>query len=195
MNVNKAALRAHMKTLRLALGPQEWQSKCALICDHLLAHPKLRGANSVALFDPLLSRHEVDIGPVAAALAARDVELYYPAFTLTHGSDIAGEFRQIRTPSDFRVGAFSVRQPAEHCRVAQRGDIDVMLVPCMAVSPAGFRLGYGSGFYDRLLPTLCPPAESLAVAFAFQVVPHVPTEVNDVPVSEIVTEEGVLPVA
>ncbi|HYN39183.1 MAG TPA: 5-formyltetrahydrofolate cyclo-ligase, partial [Rhodospirillales bacterium] len=52
----------------------------------------------------------------------------------------------------------------------------------------GARLGYGGGFYDRLLPLLRPVTPRIAGAFELQVIDHVPTAGHDVLVDRIVTE-------
>jgi 5-formyltetrahydrofolate cyclo-ligase len=66
--------------------------------------------------------------------------------------------------------------------------VDLVLVPALAVAPSGHRLGYGAGFYDSLLPDVCPPAKALAVAYDFQLLVEVPTLPHDVPCDFIVTD-------
>jgi 5-formyltetrahydrofolate cyclo-ligase len=58
----------------------------------------------------------------------------------------------------------------------------------VAFDLAGRRLGYGAGYYDRLLPLLSPRAARVAGAFELQVVDRVPAAPHDVGVDTIVTE-------
>ena len=67
-----------------------------------------------------------------------------------------------------------------------------MLVPGIAFDPAGKRLGYGGGYYDRLLPLMSPAAERVAGAFEAQIVERVPAAGHDVGVDCIVTERRML---
>ena len=68
----------------------------------------------------------------------------------------------------------------------------VVLAPLLAFDAAGYRLGYGGGFYDRTLAALRAAGHVLAigVGYAAQEVPAVPREPTDQPLDWIVTEEG-----
>ena len=59
------------------------------------------------------------------------------------------------------------------------------------MDPRGYRIGYGGGYYDRLLPQLTN-ACSCAVAFDFQLIVEVPELPIDVPVDIVVTDERVI---
>jgi 5-formyltetrahydrofolate cyclo-ligase len=63
-----------------------------------------------------------------------------------------------------------------------------VLVPGVAFDPAGGRLGYGGGFYDRLLPLLAPGTARVAGAYDMQLVDRVPAAPHDLAVEVIVTE-------
>jgi 5-formyltetrahydrofolate cyclo-ligase len=67
-------------------------------------------------------------------------------------------------------------------------EIDLMVVPGLAFTPSGFRLGFGGGYYDRLLADYSGTTVSLA--FQLQIFPKLPTETHDIPVSKLITEEG-----
>jgi 5-formyltetrahydrofolate cyclo-ligase len=184
----KAALRAYMRGRRTALTEATWASASARVCRALLLHPRLLAARSVALFSPLVARREIDVRPVAQALRERGVTLFYPSIS-DDSAVCTGHFRWSGAESSLVVGPFGIPQPADTSRIAVRGDLDVVVVPCLAVTREGARLGYGSGFYDRVLPSVCPPAHTLVVAFAFQVVATLPTHSGDYRCDEIVTDE------
>lgn len=74
------------------------------------------------------------------------------------------------------------------------GCIDLALVPGLAFDRAGGRLGYGLGYYDRLLPLLPPTTPRVGVALEALVVPVLPQEPRDVPMTALLTERGVRPV-
>ena len=67
-----------------------------------------------------------------------------------------------------------------------------MLVPGVAFDLGGRRLGYGGGYYDRLLPLLPPRAARVAGAFEIQLVERVPAAPHDVAVDAIVTESRIV---
>lgn len=67
---------------------------------------------------------------------------------------------------------------------------DVIVVPGIAFTVRGERVGQGGGWYDRFLPGRRADAVSIGVCFAPQLVPVVPTEVHDVILDCVVTEDG-----
>jgi len=69
-------------------------------------------------------------------------------------------------------------------------DADLIIVPGAAFDEQGNRIGYGAGFYDKLLKQY--QGITAALAFEVQIVPHVPANAHDVPVRMIVTEKRII---
>jgi 5-formyltetrahydrofolate cyclo-ligase len=85
-----------------------------------------------------------------------------------------------------------VLEPKPECACPVEPDlIDLVVVPGTAFDPHGGRLGYGLGYYDRLLADM-PLAVRVALAFECQMLPEVTREPHDLPVDIILTEERVL---
>jgi len=89
---------------------------------------------------------------------------------------------------DVAPGYRGIHEPLPHCNRIDPSTVDWVLVPGVAFDAEGNRLGYGGGFYDRLLPLLPSTAAKLAGAFDLQVVDRIPTAVHDLPIDAIVTE-------
>ncbi len=70
--------------------------------------------------------------------------------------------------------------------------IDVVVLPGLAFTADGARLGQGGGWYDRLLAQVRPDCVTIGVCFAEQLVDHVPSEPHDVDVDVVVTDDGVI---
>ena len=70
--------------------------------------------------------------------------------------------------------------------------IDVVIVPGLAFTVAGDRLGQGGGWYDRFLPRLRADCVTVGVGFEPQMVAALPTEPHDVRLSVVVTDRGVV---
>jgi 5-formyltetrahydrofolate cyclo-ligase len=68
--------------------------------------------------------------------------------------------------------------------------VDFMLVPGVAFTTNGARLGYGGGFYDRLLASLDRRTARIAAAFQLQMVDQVPEGPHDRRVDQVVTEHS-----
>ena len=88
---------------------------------------------------------------------------------------------------DVAPGYRSIPEPLAHCGAVEPAAIDWALVPGVAFDGAGRRLGYGGGYYDRLLPLLRPDAHRIAGAFDLQIVERVPAAPHDLTVEAVVT--------
>jgi 5-formyltetrahydrofolate cyclo-ligase len=92
---------------------------------------------------------------------------------------------------DVAPGLWGIREPvAERCTKEDAlGTVDFILLPGVAFTRDGARLGYGGGFYDKLLARMPHRPILLAGAFALQVVQEIPQEQSDRNVEWLVTEE------
>ena len=70
-------------------------------------------------------------------------------------------------------------------------DVDLMLIPAAAVDVHGNRLGWGRGYFDRALSGLSKRPDTYAVVFEGEVLPEVPTEDHDHPITGWVTPNGI----
>src|SRR5512140_2587136 len=104
----KGEIRKRMRGLRQTAPADACAARSARIAERLLALPSLAGATSVALFWPLVERHEVDLRAVDAALRARGVRVAYPAADVDTG---ALAFRFVDAPEAMIEAAFGVREP------------------------------------------------------------------------------------
>ena len=96
---------------------------------------------------------------------------------------------------DLAPGTWGIREPTpDRCPTVEPNRVDFALIPGVAFDRSGRRLGYGGGFYDRLL-TGGLPGETPRVAGAFEVqmVDEVPVSLHDAPVNFVVTEKGTYP--
>lgn len=103
------------------------------------------------------------------------------------------DIHEVKDPArNLEAGTWGIREPKPaRCPSVEPESIDFALVPGVAFDPRGERLGYGGGYYDRLLAS-CRLSRPLLVAGAFelQMVEKVPLEGHDVLVDLVVTEGG-----
>lgn len=86
-----------------------------------------------------------------------------------------------------KAGYKGILEPADDAEPVALDEIDLVLVPGVAFTPEGFRLGRGKGFYDRLLPKLkCP---KFGVCFSFRIVPQLPVDPWDVQLDKVISNE------
>ncbi|MCP2014767.1 5-formyltetrahydrofolate cyclo-ligase [Deinococcus sp. HSC-46F16] len=154
--------------------------RSAEVCASLAAFLQARGARRVLAYHALPG--EPDVGILAAEFELLTTRARFrptPHLTL-HPWDAAME-----------VSRFGVRQPpADAPRVALE-TVDAVLLPGLAFDRFGVRLGYGGGFYDRLLPAFS--GLTVGVVWEALVVDALPTEPHDLRVGFLATEGGVRP--
>ena len=181
----KTELRKRMRSLRKALPASACAERSTRIADRLAALEPIAGARAVCLFWPIEDRHEVDLRGLDARLRARGVRIAYPGIDPETG---AMTFRFVADTAAMVEQGFGFREPAPDAPEALASEVDAIVVPALAIDPRGHRIGYGAGYYDRVLPHFAPPAVTVAVAFDFQLVAETPNSAVDVPVEWIVTD-------
>ena len=149
-----------------------------VIRTRLQEHPVWTNACTIALFASL--PNEPDLLPL---LQCRDKTFVFP---VVQGTALL--WRRVASEDDLLPGPppLHLREPVEG-PTTEFQHIDLLLVPGLAFTKEGARLGRGGGFYDRALArreNRSHPA-TLGVCFSFQVVDALPTEPHDQPVSTL----------
>jgi 5-formyltetrahydrofolate cyclo-ligase len=181
----KIELRKRMRGLRKTLPASACAERSLRIAERLGEVEGVTKARTVALFWPIEDRHEVDLRGLDARLRERGVRIAYPA---VDPETRAMTFRFVSHPDEMQEHAFGFREPASREREAAPGELDVIVVPALAIDPRGHRIGYGAGYYDQTLTRYAPPALTIAVAFDFQLVAEVPDLPHDVPAGWLTTD-------
>lgn len=103
---------------------------------------------------------------------------------------------RITALSSLKPGVFGILEPERDCPTVDVDEIDLVIVPGVAFDIHKNRLGYGKGYYDRLLANIkgLKPYETFAVALAYeeQIVDVIPTEPHDMKMDFIVTDARVI---
>lgn len=129
---------------------------------------------------------EADPAPLLGILAQHGCQLALPCVT---GPGVALTFRSWGPGEPLTPGAYKIPEPKNGADLVP----DFVLVPLLAFTPDGHRLGYGGGYYDRTLAALRvqkPEILAIGLAFAAQEVTHLPVDPDDQPLDWIVTERG-----
>ncbi|MCL6597825.1 MAG: 5-formyltetrahydrofolate cyclo-ligase [Alicyclobacillus macrosporangiidus] len=199
----KTRLRRRYLAVRQAWSEFRRAEASAVICARLVACvadlcrtgrlPVPPGAGAaVALYQAV--RGEVDVSGAAVKLAEAGWRVAYP---VTDGPRMA--FYHAARPDAWRTGRFGIREP-DPAAGAERVDparLAAVVVPGVAFTAGGHRLGYGGGYYDRWFAEE-GSAEGAApvrigVCFSCQMAPWLPVDAHDQRVDLVVTEEGVIP--
>ena len=97
-------------------------------------------------------------------------------------------FKKINSLSDLEQGNFSVMEPKEECEDVKK--IDVIIIPAIALTRDGYRLGYGFGYYDRYLSS--KKSKTIALSYSKQLIKSFQHSDHDVKIDCIVTEDKVI---
>jgi 5-formyltetrahydrofolate cyclo-ligase len=189
VQVAKRHLRATARAQRAEAAAEDGAAggpAATALRDRVLAAVPLDPGAVVSAYWPMGS--EIDPRPLLSALAERGIALALPAIR-----DAAEplDFRAWKPGDTLQPAGFGTREPLAAGPPVQP---NLLLVPLLAFDAAGYRLGYGGGFYDRSLALLRAAGDILAVglAFAAQQVAAVPREATDQPLDLVVTERGLV---
>ncbi len=179
----KTSLRKQVAEVRDRLSPELRELYSREIQKRVFLLPEFLYASAVMFFASF--RSEVNTLPMIRQALTAGKRVILPK---VKGNDLAlfeiKDFNKDTVP-----GAWNIPEPRE-ARPVTIKEVDLMIVPGLAFDEQGNRLGYGAGFYDRILPYY--DKETIALAFEIQIVPGVPVLTHDIPVKKIVTEKRVI---
>jgi 5-formyltetrahydrofolate cyclo-ligase len=181
----KAELRTLLLARRNALAADERERMSESITRCVLALDAYRRARSVMAYMTFGS--EFVTGPFIDAAIGDGKAIVLPK--IDRAQDRLAIYAVCEFERDLAAGPWGIREPRpETCRVATLAEIDFILVPGLGFTVRGDRLGYGRGYYDRLLANRDPRTALVAAAFSAQVVDDIPTTAQDVRIDMVITE-------
>jgi 5-formyltetrahydrofolate cyclo-ligase len=180
----KAALRKLIIASRDALSPAARREASAAITSQLLALDAYRQARCVLAYMSFGS--EFDTAALIEDALREGKTLCLPRVERAARELVIHRVADIE--HDLQSGVWGIREPRAECTVADLQQIDFVLLPGAAFTPRCERLGYGGGFYDRLIPRFPARPPLVAAAFALQICATVPLDANDQSVDVVITE-------
>ena len=177
MPLLKPHLRSQMRALLKTERPR-LPERSGAVCEQIRALPFWPTARTVGLFYPL-----PDEPDLLGLMAEKDRRYVFPRilgeFLVWHEVSAVEALQPSLAP-----GVRQLREPREGALVALE-EIDLLLVPGLAFTLEGARLGRGGGYYDRVLAALGPRTVTSGVCFAFQVLETLPLQEHDLPVQHL----------
>lgn len=199
----KRELRARARALRAAWATRADGARArdqAAIAQHLFASSLWRAARTVLCYLPFGD----EIHPLPLRLSADGAGFIEraggggpptPAPRLVAPRiDPSGELHLHALSGPLRRHRFGPLEPLPEAPRVDPTEVDLALVPGLAFSPTGGRLGYGGGYYDRLLPQLPGGAPRIGVTLEALLLEELPSEAHDARVTFLLSEAGLRPV-
>ena len=176
--LDKSSLRRKFLRQRQSLSTVEWQRKSNLICDRLKVSSLFKEAQTVLAYFSF--RQEADLSSLF------DFNKNW-AFPRCVGKTLVWHSWQLG--ESLESNKYGIKEPLATSTVVDTATADLILVPTVACDLRGYRLGYGGGFYDRLLSCdRCLNIPTIGVVFNFAYVPQLPTDIWDISLDFICTE-------
>lgn len=180
--MNKKQFRAHAAARRDRLSPAERKANSRVICDAIMPIIARARAKHIMLYNAFGS--EVDLGALIPVLWHAGMHTYFPVMD---GRRIHAVPFNSRTK--YKAAAFGIREPVGE--PADPALLDICLIPGVAFTRSGHRLGYGVGYYDRFLPQT--QAQRIGVCFAAQLFSSLPVDEHDCIMDTIINETACIP--
>jgi 5-formyltetrahydrofolate cyclo-ligase len=187
---SKNYLRRQMLQYRYNLPIEIWRESSDRVCQHLQNYPRFTRSRSVSWGESrtILAyqafRLEVDLSQLFTDPR--------PSWGLPRCEGKSLIWHVWKPGESLVTGAYGILEPDRALPIVEPEKVDLMLIPAVAMDRRGYRLGYGGGYYDRMLADpVWARAFKIGIAFDFAYVEHLPVEDWDLPLDAIATESGI----
>lgn len=179
--LEKAQLRLKLLQKRKALSPEEWQEKSHRLCCHLQSSDLYQ--QSLTILSYISFRQEPDL---SVLFTDKNHQWGLPRCV---NKQLV--WHRYGTGDTLQPGKYGILEPLPDAPILEPEEVDLILVPSVGCDRQGYRLGYGGGFYDRLLSL--PQWQSkptLGILFNFGDLLDLPIASWDKPLQGVCTEVG-----
>ncbi len=176
--MTKSEVRQEIRRRKAACSAEERALLSRQVTAKLVATPQWQQAHTVLLYHSLPD--EVATHDLISEALATGKRVLLPVVV---GDDL--ELRDYHAPGDLREGTFHIMEPTGE-PFTDYAAIDLAVIPGVAFTQDGRRLGRGRGYYDRLL-THITDNYKVGLCWPFQLVGDIPTEPHDYPMDEVIS--------
>jgi 5-formyltetrahydrofolate cyclo-ligase len=164
----KEALRETILTKRLALSPEEVKTYSLSLINQIRALPAYQHAKHIGLYSPIKNE------PNLLALLEDPKQFYLPKVV-----DLTMIYVPYHTDTKLEKSSLGILEPIDNNDASSQ--LDMIIIPGIVFDPAGNRIGFGKGYFDRFLLHI-RPTHVIGVAYPFQMEKRLMTSRLDVPV-------------
>ena len=149
-----------MRVLRDQLSPEQVQFASHQLISTLLQHPRFIHSQHIAIYRAI--GHEIDPSGLLSDPRTQKKTFYTPCINAQQQLD----FVHIDGETTYQRNAYGIEEPIDRQSTIAASDLDLVLMPTLALNVDGYRLGYGGGYYDRTFQHATPYL--LALIYPFQ---------------------------
>ena len=176
----KSELRKRIGPIRRALPASARETRARAACEQLMGVAEWKAARSVLAYSPI--EGELDPRFAVEAAQADGKEVLLPRVDLQTQRVVM----HLWQGEALELGAYGIPEPSAAAPI--REEVALVLVPAMVIDPRGHRIGWGKGFYDRLLADEAAKALRVGFIYDFQLLVECPEMPHDLPVHVVVTD-------
>ncbi|XP_017886265.1 5-formyltetrahydrofolate cyclo-ligase [Ceratina calcarata] len=192
LNLAKAALRKKVKDVIKQITIEERQKQSKKVFEKLRSLPLFQKSKRVSIY--LSTEDEIDTTQILKYMFDTKKEVFVPTYK-------GGEMKMVKLLSieDYEklpLTKWNIKQPKfneSRENPLENGGLDLVVVPGVAFTASGKRLGHGMGYYDKYLKSCLEKQQTkphlIGIAFNEQLRDDVPTSEYDVPMDLVLTEK------
>ena len=184
---DKPALRRELLVRRDQIPPEVRKIKNRLIQERLLSLEEFGKSGIIFFFASFKS--EVDTSELIRSALSSGKRVVLPKVDKDRHELLLFEIRDF---SELQPGYMGIPEPPLQDNQMSIKDVDLVIIPGAGFDASGNRIGYGGGYYDRLLSGLQKHVPVIAPAYEEQLVDSLPSEPHDIKVQMIVTDRRVI---
>jgi len=180
----KNKIRAEFKQKRREMTKDEVFEKSKVASEYFMESSLYKSADVLMLYMPLYN--ETDTSYIINSAYNDGKKIVFPVTDEKSGEITAFE---AENGTSFKKGAFSVNEPIDSVKV-QEEEIDTVIVPGIAFTKKGGRVGFGKGCYDRFLKKC--NAVKIGFCYEKQICEEFTQDTHDIKMDFLITEKGII---
>lgn len=182
--MDKKKIRKEKLATLKKISPEEKKRVEERIYKHLFATSYWKNAKTIAL--TVSQKIEIDTLPIVKEAEKEGKRIVMPRAKKQRNMDFVPFTKE--TPME--SSSFGLLEPAPHLAAIEKDRIDLVIVPGLAFSRDGYRIGFGGGYYDRFLEDYS--GTKIALVLEEQKIPLWKPESFDIPMDALITQDGIV---
>lgn len=183
----KQVLRKEISLLRKKLDEREVIVKSNEIERQLFMLDEIKSAKTILFY--VSFDNEVSTKELIKLAVMQDKRVAVPKVDKKYKELMLYELNSFE--NDLESGTWGILEPKPSCKIVGLDEIDTVIVPGIVFDKSGYRIGYGGGYYDRLLKKNGGKV-SIGLAFELQIIDRIPHEKHDCQIKILVTEKQLM---